>query len=74
MKRTTNGHEERRTRDMMDTPVTDLARLIGQKWYLPLDDLAKEAGVRPRFVTQAVRGKAIGSYVEQKIRDVLESL
>lgn len=59
---------------MNEYQITELAKLIGQKWYLPLYELAKEAGVGKRWVTQAVRGGHIPPRVEMKLREVLEKL
>lgn len=59
---------------MMETPVTELSQLIGQKWFLPLEQLAEQSGVAKRWITLAVRGEKIGQHVERKIRDFLEKL
>ena len=59
---------------MMETPITDLSRLIGAKWFRPLEELAKEAGVYMRWITQAVRGGDIPQNIEQKLREVLDKL
>lgn len=34
MTRVVNGYEEYQTKRMLDTPITELSRLIGRKWYL----------------------------------------
>lgn len=68
-----NGkHAENATKAMMETPITDLSRLIGAKWFLPLEELSKKSGVAMRWITQAVRGGKIHPNIEKKIREVLE--
>lgn len=62
------------TQDMMDKPITELSRLIGAKWFRPLEELAKEAGVGMRWITQAVRGGSIPSNIEKKLREALDNL
>ena len=59
---------------MMEKPITELSRLIGAKWFLPLEELQKKTGVPMRWITQAVRGGKIPAEYEKKIREVLESL
>ena len=59
---------------MMETPITDLSRLIGAKWFRPLEELAKEAEVAMRWVTQAIRGGKIPPNVEKKLREALDRL
>ena len=71
MKRRGNGHEERNTRIMMEMPITDLSRLIGEKWFLPLEKLAEESDVSLSIVIKAVHGNKIGYWSEKKIRRVL---
>ena len=69
-----NTPEELSTKDMLSKPITDLAKLIGQKWFLPLENLAEETGVAKKWVTQAVRGGKVGKHVEQQLRDFLGKL
>ena len=59
---------------MMEKPIAELSRLIGAKWFRPLDELAEKADVPMRWVTQAVRGGKIPPEFERKLREVLESL
>lgn len=65
---------EKSTKYMLNAPITELSKLIGRKWFLPLEQLAERSGVAERWITQAVRGEEIGRHVEQKIRDFLEGL
>ena len=59
---------------MLEKPITELSRLIGAKWFRPLDELAKKADIAMKWVTQAVRGGKIPPEFERKLREVLESL
>jgi hypothetical protein len=68
------GYDERILKIMMSKPVTPLSRLIGQKWYLPLDKLAEQTGVKITTIQHAVNGKPIQPWNERKIREFLEKL
>lgn len=74
MKRNGNGHEARYTKIMLSKPITDLSRLIGEKWFLPLEKLAEESGVSLKIIIKAVHGESIWIVNEKKIRKVLEKL
>jgi hypothetical protein len=67
------GYEERRTKIMLNTPITELSRLIGAKWYLPLRVLAERSRVSLEVIRRALRGERIGSYNERKLREFLEN-
>ena len=69
-----SGYDERSTKIMMERPITELSRLIGEKWFLSIDLLAEKCGVNKRWISQALNGGEIGRHIEQKIRDYLEKL
>ena len=68
------GYDERTYKIMMSKPITDLSRLIGSKWFLPLERLAEKSGVSMTVITRAVHGEEIAPWNEKKIRKVLEKL
>lgn len=59
---------------MSQKPVTELFRLIGEKWYLTIEELSKQSKVPTRWITQAVRGGKICEKFEQRLRTFLEEL
>lgn len=69
-----DGYDLRTTEIMLNTPITDLSRLIGQKWFLPLEKLAEASGVSMYTLSRAVRGEKIVAWCEERIRKVLEKL
>ena len=68
------GYDERSTRIMMSNPITELSRLIGAKWFKPLEKLAEGAGVHLLTVKKAIRGEQILPRYEEKLRDFLGKL
>ena len=69
-----NGFDERSTKIMMNKPITELSRLIGAKWFLPLERLAKEAGIGIETCQKALYGKEILPRYEKKLRAFLDRL
>lgn len=74
MRNEVDGYDEYQTKGMLEAPITELSKLIGQKWFLPLENLSLKTGVSLSTIIQAVRGYQIGVISEQKIRVVLEAL
>ena len=68
------GNNEYFLKDMLDTPKTDLSRLMGAKWFLSLEKLAERADVPIGVVLRAVRGERLHPSNERKIRKVLNEL
>lgn len=66
--------EERLTKIMTSKPITDISRLIGRKWYLPLEQLAEQSGVRLYSILKAVKGENITPLNEKNLRTFLERL
>ncbi len=62
------------TQLMLHAPKSDLARLLGDKWFLSLERLAEMAGVPLKSAIRAAQGKHLHSYNERKIRKVLDKL
>lgn len=69
-----NGHEEYETRVMLSRPITALSKLIGAKWFLPIEKLSEQAGVPINTLLKAVRGGTIPPCKEEKLRAFLERL
>ena len=59
---------------MIHAPKTEIAKLIGQKWFNTLDKLSKESGVALNVLKKAVQGKKIAGYNERKLRAFLSEL
>ena len=53
--------------------MTDIQKLIGQKWFLPLDRLAERTGIKRVTILRALRGGAIYPAYERKLKEFLES-
>lgn len=64
--------EAKKTLQMVNTPVTEIQKLIGRKWFLTPGLLAKRAGVGKDIVVDAIRGKEIPYSCEQKLKKFLE--
>lgn len=67
------GYLERNTRIMLQTPITELSRFIGAKWYLPLEKLSERSGVSYEVIKRALHGETIGVVSERKLREFLEN-
>ena len=62
------------TRLMLSHPITPLARLIGRKWFLPIEKLVEKTGVSERTFYFIMRGDTVSPPIEKKIRSYLETL
>ena len=69
-----NGHEELMTKRMLNTPITPTSKLIGQKWFLPLEVLSDKTGVPYGALCSAIRGKKIYPKYEIQIEKYLSKL
>lgn len=69
-----DGYAERSTKIMIKKPITELSRLIGQKWFLPLEKLSEKSGVPLQIIKRAVGGDNIRIDNERKICKALEEL
>lgn len=67
-------NEERETRIMLETPITELSRFIGAKWFLTLEQLAEQSGLPIRTILKAVHGEKIAPFYEKRLRTFLEKL
>ena len=67
------GYQERSTKIMLATPITELSRFIGSKWYLPLEKLSELSGVSYEVIKRAIHGETIGVVSERKLRGFLEN-
>jgi hypothetical protein len=59
---------------MMNTPITDLSRYIGAKWYSSLEKLAEQSGLPFKTVIRAVKGQTILPNYEKRLRAFLGKL
>lgn len=66
--------DESKTKRELEKPITDLSKLIGQKWFKSLDELAEKVGVPVNIIKNVVNGKKVRSWNERRIRDFLEKL
>lgn len=62
---------DKKTQPEWHLPITELSRLIGAKWFLPIERLAAMAGVSMDTIKKALRGKRIHICDERKIRKFL---
>lgn len=69
----TTFFEAKKTLKMVNTPVTDLRILLGSKWFLRPDLLAKRANIGYDAVINAANGKTLPAIVEKKLRRYLEN-
>ena len=53
--------------------ITPLNRMIGAKWFLGADKLAKRSGVARKAVAKIMRGEKVGAPHERKLREFLEN-
>lgn len=68
-----NGSEERVTKQMLEYPISSLAKLIGSKWYLPLEKLSEKSGAPITAIIRVLKGKPIRADNERKLREFLEN-
>jgi hypothetical protein len=61
------GVQVNETKLMMSRPITELSRLIGMKWFRPLDKLAARADIPIGAVINVVEGRAIRPSYEKKL-------
>ena len=59
--------------DCINVKFTELSRLIGAKWFLPIKRLAAMAGVPIDTTKKALRGYKIHICYERKLRKFLEN-
>ena len=69
----TTFFEAKKTLQMVNTPVTEIQKLIGRKWFLRPDLLAKRANIGYEAVIDAANGKKLPAIVEKKLRRYLEN-
>ena len=65
------GYEERTTKIMLSKPITELSRLIGMKWFLPIEKLSQRSGVSLRIIYSALAGEKLTDYSKSKLMDFL---
>lgn len=65
--------DEYSTREMLKRPITEIARLIGAKWFLPPERLSEKSGVALSVIRSAIRGEKIHICYERKLRKFLEN-
>lgn len=70
-----NGYVNIHTKRMLALPITDLSRLMGRKWFMPLSTLAERSGIPLYTLSRAIAGGDITAHNhEQKLRTFLEAL
>lgn len=69
-----DGYEERETKIMLNTPITELSRYIGSKWFLTLEQLSEQSGLSLTTIQKAVHGERITPYYEKRLRNFLDKL
>lgn len=62
------------TENMINTPKTELSRLIGEKWFLGVDELSEQSKIPKRWITQVLHGDKISEKIEKRLRAFLEKL
>lgn len=67
----TTNFDEYSTKEMLKKPITELARLIGEKWYLTIEQLAERSGVGVGSIKLALRGENIHPYQAKKLKKFL---
>lgn len=68
-----NTYDERSTKIMMAKPITDISRLIGEKWFLGIEKLAERSGVYVNTIKKVLQGEPIGKHSERTLRKFLEN-
>ena len=68
-----DAHHAYETKIMMSKPITDLARLIGRKWFLPLEKLAERSGVSVWAILKILNGEKVAETIADKLRHFLEN-
>ena len=67
-------YEELTTEIMLKKPITKLSRLIGRKWFLPLEKLSAQSRVPLQTIVRAVNGEEnILDRYEQRLTAFLEA-
>lgn len=69
-----DNRDEYTLKVMLNTPKTDLSRLIGEKWYLSIERLAEKSGVPAKTIHRALHGQKIRQAYENKLRAFLNKL
>jgi len=54
-------------------PMTELACLIGRKWFLSLEELSARAGVPKSIIKRAVQGITKGDQNERRLFEFLKA-
>jgi predicted transcriptional regulator len=67
------NYEAYLTREMLQKPITELSRLIADKWFLSLQTLSERTGVPVSVIEHALEGGKIRADNERKLRSYLES-
>ena len=68
-----NGYEGYLTKQMIERPISPLARLIGNKWFMSGEMLAERVGVSADAISRLLNGDKVGEKTENKIRTYLEA-
>lgn len=61
------------TMDMINAPISYLARLIGRKWFLTIEELAKRVRMSVATIGTVLRGGKISEEYAQRLRIFLEN-
>lgn len=69
-----DGCEQACTKRMLEMPITELSKLIGAKWFLPLEKLSEKSNVPLGTIKGAVAGRKILPRHEKRLRELLEEL
>lgn len=69
-----NGIINEFTKDMISLSHSELAKLIGEKWFNTLDKLVEASGLGKHTLLSAIEGKKISPTYEKKLRAFLEQL
>lgn len=67
-------YEEMSTRVMLSKPKTELASLIGRKWFLSLEKLAEQSGVPLLTIKRALNGGVVTEKFQKKLTEFLVKL
>lgn len=65
-------YEAETTKIMLKKPITKLLRLIGRKWFLPLEKLSAQSGVPLQTTVRAANGEKILERYERRLTAFLE--
>lgn len=67
-----NGIDSLSTIRMFEAPVTDLAKFIGENWFLPIETLAERADVGMSTISKILKGKDVSAEIETKVRNAIQ--